>query len=317
METIEALKNRLTEACPTLELREHEPMSRHTTFRVGGPVTLMALPKSRQEAITAIREAAAVGIIPFYLGKGSNLLVSDAGIDGFVIKNVSGADGIRQEDERTLYVESGVSLAQAAVYAMERGLSGMEFAHGIPGTLGGAVWMNAGAYDGEMSQIVTEAHYVTREGESHCLPASQLGFGYRHSVFSDSDHLILGARLVLTPGEREAIQQRMAQLMEQRRAKQPLEFPSGGSTFKRPPGHFAGALIEGCGLKGARVGDAQVSEKHAGFVINLGGASCEDVLGLMTLVRKRVLQETGVLLEPELRLIGCQLEPLISLQEEF
>lgn len=307
MDRISILKDFISKACPQVELREQEPLSRHTTFRIGGPVTLMALPKTKEEAIDIVRAAADAEVDPFFLGKGSNLLVSDEEVCGFIIKCVSGMDGIRQKMGQLVDAESGAALSQLAVFAMEQSLTGLEFAHGIPGTLGGAVFMNAGAYDGEMSQIVTEVDSITKEGKEECIPASKLDFGYRRSIFSDESRLILGARIQLKTGNRKEIQAKMAELIEKRRTKQPLEFPSAGSTFKRPNGHFAGALIEQCGLKGLSVGGAQVSEKHAGFVINTGGATCHDILCLIEKVRETVFRETGVLLEPEIRMLGCRL----------
>lgn len=307
MEQFSQLVRKLKEVCPRMELRIDEPLSRHTTFRIGGPASLMALPRTREEAISAVRVAADAGVDPFFLGKGSNLLVSDAGISNFVIKYVCGFDYIFQRNGQSIYADSGVSLSQLAVFAMEQELSGLEFAHGIPGTLGGAVFMNAGAYDGEMSQVVTEVACMTKAGKEERIFAPNLDFGYRHSLFSDEGRFILSVNLQLNPGNRDEIQAKMAEFMDRRRAKQPLEFPSAGSTFKRPVGQFAGALIERCGLKGMRLGGAQVSEKHAGFIINTGGATCEDVLQLMRKVRETVLRETGVSLEPEVRMLGCQL----------
>lgn len=307
MEQISKLIKTISEVCPQVELREHEPLSRHTTFRIGGPVNLMALPRTKKEAAVTVKAAADAGIDPFFLGKGSNLLVSDDGISGFVIKYVSGVDNICHKTGEIIDADSGVSLSQLAVFAMEEELSGLEFAHGIPGSLGGAVFMNAGAYEGEMSQIVTEVDCVTKTGEVEQISASHLDFGYRNSIFSDENRLILGVRLRLKKGSREQIQEKMADFMERRRAKQPLEFPSAGSAFKRPPGQFAGALIERCGLKGERIGGAQVSQKHAGFIINTGGATCDDVLRLMRKVRETVYKETGVSLESEIRMLGCRL----------
>ena len=297
------LEEQLRQCCPNLVLRSMEPMSRHTSFRIGGPVTLMALPHTKEEAATVLQHAKEGGIEPLFLGKGSNLLVSDAGISGFAVK-YSG-DGYGQgQAPHTIWAEAGCSLAQVAVYAMEQGLSGLEFAHGIPGSLGGAVFMNAGAYDGEMAQVVTKVEAMAPDGTLAVFYPKDLEFGYRHSVFSQKPYLIVRAELQLTPKSKEEIQGTMADLMERRRSKQPLEFPSAGSTFKRPPGQFAGGLIEACGLKGAQVGGAQVSEKHAGFVINRGGATCEDVVTLMKQVRDCVQQEKGVTLEPEVRMLG-------------
>ena len=303
-----ALYETLKQELPSLELRRGEPMARHTTFRVGGPAALMALPRGEEEVQTVLRLAARLGVRPVFLGKGSNLLVADEGVDAFLIKVAGGLTRLERRGETGLYVGSGVSLAQAATFAAEQGLTGLEFAHGIPGTLGGGVFMNAGAYDGEMAQVIAWVDCLDQAGNPHRLEGEELELGYRHSVFSRLPWLITGAGLILTPGEEGAIRAKMADLAQRRRSKQPLEYPSAGSTFKRPAGHFAGGLIEQCGLKGTAVGGAQVSEKHAGFVINTGGATCRDILTLIRLVRDTVRQQTGVELEPEVRLLGCTLE---------
>lgn len=301
MERLNALKTKLAQISPALELLEQEPMSRHTTFRVGGPVSLMILPRSAQQAADAVRAAAEEGITPFFLGNGSNLLVPDAGIDAFVIKTVNGLSNV-SVDGTSVTAESGILLSRLAVFARDCGLTGLEFAHGIPGSLGGAVTMNAGAYDGEMAQVITSVTFLNASGEVEST--DQFDFSYRHSAFSDGTRLILGAQMQLRKGEPDAIRERMEELMERRKSKQPLEWPSAGSTFKRPQGHFAAALIDQCGLKGLTVGGAQVSEKHAGFVVNKGGATCADILELMDQVRKRVFDQTGVTLEPEVKLLG-------------
>lgn len=301
MERLDALKAQLTQISPALELLEQEPMSRHTTFRVGGPVSLMALPRSAQQAAAAVRAASGEGITPIFLGNGSNLLVPDEGIDAFVIKTVHGLGNV-SVDGPCVTAESGVLLSRLAVFARDCGLTGLEFAHGIPGSLGGAVTMNAGAYDGEMAQVVSEVTFLNAAGQVETT--DQFDFSYRHSAFSDGKRLILGARMRLRQGDPDAIRERMEELMERRKSKQPLEWPSAGSTFKRPQGHFAAALIDQCGLKGLTVGGAQVSEKHAGFVVNRGGATCADILELMEQVRSRVFEQTGVTLEPEVKLLG-------------
>ncbi len=303
MDRFEALQRQLSETCPGLELRERESMARHTTFRLGGPVRLMALPKSQEQAVCAARAARDLGIVPFFLGNGSNLLVPDRGVERFVIKTTEGLTDCRIDGE-TMYAQSGLSLARLAALALEQGLTGLEFAHGIPGSLGGAVTMNAGAYEGEMAQVVTAVTLLNARGEVETT--SDCGFGYRHSNFSDGSCLILGAELQLRRGDRADIRARMDDLMARRKSKQPLEFPSGGSTFKRPQGHFAAALIDQCGLKGLTVGGAQVSEKHAGFVVNRGGATCDDVLELVDQVRRRVREQTGVELELEIKILGEQ-----------
>ena len=229
--------------------------------------------------------------------------MSDAGYEGFVLK-VSGLDRV-WEANRRLRAESGISLARLARAALGRGLTGLEFAHGIPGTLGGAVVMNAGAYGGEMVQVLTAVTYLDGAGEERTLPAAECALAYRHSLFSDHpDRLVLEAELEFQPGDAEAIQARMDELAAKRREKQPLEWPSAGSTFKRPEGRFAAALIEECGLKGTRVGGAQVSEKHAGFLVNRGGATADDVRRLIARVQETVLARTGVALEPEVKFLG-------------
>ncbi len=303
MSRVEMLYDRLREAAPGLELRRGEPMSRYTTFRVGGPAALMALPRTEDEAGTVLRAARELDIEPFFLGNGSNLLVADEGYDGLVVKLAGALDRIRAA-EGQLEAGGAVLLSRLANAALERGLTGLEFAGGIPGSVGGAVTMNAGAYGGELSQVAAAVRVLEPSGEVREVPAARCGFAYRRSAFSQGKRLILSARFRLEPGDREAIRGRMEELAARRREKQPLEYPSAGSTFKRPAGHFAAALIDQCGLKGLTVGGAQVSTKHAGFVINAGGATCRDILTLMDQVRERVLRDTGVELEPEVRYLG-------------
>lgn len=301
MKQFDALLAKLKQFCPELELVEQEPMSRHTTFRVGGPAALMAFPRTAQQAAAAVRAAIDEGVTPVFLGNGSNLLVPDEGIDAFVIKTAHSLSGITLDDD-CLTAESGVLLSRLAVFARDHCLTGLEFAHGIPGSLGGAVTMNAGAYDGEMAQVVTQVSFINEAGKVETT--ENFDFSYRHSAFSDGKRLILQAKLRLQKGDPNMIRARMEELMERRRSKQPLEWPSAGSTFKRPQGYFAAALIDQCGLKGLTVGGAQVSEKHAGFVINKGGATCADILELMDQVQRRVFDMTGVTLEPEVKLLG-------------
>ena len=296
----EQLHSALSTACPDLELRMDEPMSRHTSFRVGGPAALMALPKTVEEAQACIKTAVSLGVEPFFLGNGSNLLVPDEGVQRFLIKPVPGLNQIVR-DGNTITAGSGVTLARLAMFARDNDLTGLEFAHGIPGSLGGAVFMNAGAYGGEMAQVVRSVTCLNIDGEIETV--TDFDFGYRKSIFSDGKRLILSAVMELQPGDRAAITARMDELAAQRQSKQPLEFPSAGSMFKRPVGHFAGALIEQSGLKGFTVGGAQVSEKHAGFVINAGGATCSDVLELVRQVQMRVMEKFGVELEMEVRVL--------------
>lgn len=302
MERFEQLAAALRQSCPALELREHEPMARHTTFRIGGPVRLMALPRSEGEVLACLREAERAQVRLVVLGNGSNLLAADGEIPCFAVL-LTGLDALERTGEREIWAGAGVSLARLASFAAQEGLAGLEFAHGIPGTLGGGVLMNAGAYGGEMVQVVKEVAAAGRNGGVETVPAEQCGFSYRRSAFSDGERVILGAKFQLEPDDPAAIRGRMDDLARRRKEKQPLEYPSAGSMFKRPAGHFAAALIEQCGLKGLTVGGAQVSEKHAGFVINRGGATCADVLALVDQVKERVLQQTGVELEMEVRVL--------------
>lgn len=303
MNLLDALAQTLAARCPDLELREQESMARHTSFRVGGPVKLMALPRTAVQAADAVRTAANLGVVPFYMGNGSNLLVSDAGYDGFVVKPAGELDLVREENGR-LAAGSAVLLSRLANAALSRGLTGLEFAHGIPGSLGGGITMNAGAYGGELCQVIDSVTCLTLSGEVETIPAERCAFSYRHSAFSGGERLILGAEFLLQQGERNEIKARMDELARRRREKQPLEYPSAGSTFKRPQGYFAAALIEECGLKGHTIGGAQVSEKHAGFLINKGGATCDDLRKLIDYVRETVLRERGVLLELEVKTLG-------------
>lgn len=296
----EQLHSALSAACPELELRVDEPMARHISFRVGGPAALMALPVTVEQAQLCVKTAVSLGVEPFFLGNGSNLLVPDEGVRRFLIKPVPGLNQIALEGS-TITAGCGVTLARLAMFARDNSLTGLEFAHGIPGSLGGAVFMNAGAYGGEMAQVVRSVTCLNADGEIETV--TDFDFGYRHSVFSDGKRLILSATMELQPGDRTAITERMDELAAQRQSKQPLEFPSAGSMFKRPAGHFAGALIEQSGLKGFTVGGAQVSEKHAGFVINAGGATCSDVLELVRQVQLRVRENFGVELEMEVRVL--------------
>ena len=316
MNRYEPLREKLRARLPELELRVGEPMRHHTTFRVGGPAALMALPKHEEELKTILKTAREEGVQPFFLGKGSNLLVADEGVDAFVVKLSGGLTRLERESETVLCVGSGVTLADAALFAAGQGLTGLEFAHGIPGTMGGAVFMNAGAYEGEMSQVLLTVDYLDEAGELHRLEKDGMELGYRRSIFAEHPWLVVSARLGLQAGNEAEIREKMADLARRRRSKQPLEYPSAGSTFKRPAGHFAGGLIQQCGLKGKSVGGAQVSEKHAGFVINTGSATCKDILDLIRLVRETVLRETGVLLEPEVRMLGCSLDEKETAKEK-
>ncbi len=301
MMELEALVRQLREA--GVPAQTGEPMARHTTLRLGGPAEVFCEPASEAEIAAALRVCRAAGVLLCVIGNGSNLLVRDGGVRGVVMRIGGAFAGARWPEENVLDADAGLSLAQAARMAAERGLGGLAFASGIPGTVAGGVMMNAGAYGGEMADVVEEVRGLTPSGEAFTLRREALGFGYRTSALQAGGRVITGVRFRLTPSDAEEERRKIAELSEKRREKQPVDKPSAGSTFKRPAGAFAAALIDQCGLKGARVGGASVSEKHAGFLIN-EGASAADFLALMQLVRDRVLRETGFGLEPEVRILG-------------
>lgn len=279
-----------------------EPMSRHTTFRVGGPADMLIHVK-REQLAPVLRLCREYGEPYCVIGNGSNLLVGDAGIRGLVIETVTKENDARIEGERII-AGAGMLLSKTANLALAGGLSGMEFAAGIPGTLGGAVVMNAGAYGGEMKDIIESAVVIDGFGEEKELSAEELALGYRSSCIPQNGYLVKEATLRLTQGEPADIRARMEELRIQRAAKQPLEYPSAGSTFKRPEGYFAGKLIMDAGFRGYRVGGAQVSEKHCGFVVNTGGATAEDIRRLIRDVSDGVYRKFGVVLEPEIKMTG-------------
>ena len=278
------------------------PMREYTTLRLGGPADWLVTPRSAEEIPLIFAEAAERGIPVTVIGHGSNLLVTDGGIRGVVIRTVRGLNQIRIEGNR-MTVSSGVMMGSAAAAAAEAGLSGMEFASGIPGTVGGGAVMNAGAYDGEMSRIIREVTVVTPAGGTKVLGREELDFGYRRSALQEADGVVTEITIELEPGENAAIREKMSELNRRRAEKQPLDVPSAGSTFKRPEGAFAAALIDQCGLKGFRIGGARVSEKHAGFLVNTGD-SAADYLALVRKVQDIVEEKTGVRLECEIRILG-------------
>ena len=282
---------------------EQEPMGRHTTFQVGGPADLFVEPGNREEVRYAVMAARRERVPFFVTGNGSNLLVSDDGYRGMIIHIGKSLSEVSVRDD-LIEAEAGISLARLARMALAKGLTGMEFAAGIPGSLGGAVVMNAGAYKGEMKDILISVDVMTAEGEFISLPAEELDLSYRYSNVIEREYLILAARIKLVPGDQDAIRSRMDELALARKTKQPLDYPSAGSTFKRPEGYFAGKLIQDAGLKGYTVGGAKVSEKHSGFVINVGGAEAEEIRFLISQVRKKVYRQFGVMLEPEVRFLG-------------
>ena len=293
---------KLKSLCPGIELREQEPLRVHTSFQIGGPAALMAFPKTPGELQRLLMAARECGVRLRVLGAGTNVLAPDAGLPELVICTRGCLLGLRLLDGGRLEAMAGETLSRAAVFAREHALTGLEFAHGIPGTVGGGVYMNAGAYGGELAQIAVETTVLLTDGTQRVLRGEAQAFGYRTSAFEKLDCVIVKTVFELRPGDPGQIQARMRELMEKRRASQPLELPSAGSTFKRPQGAYAGALIERAGLKGKGVGGAQVSEKHAGFVVNTGGATASDVLQTIRMVQDRVFEDSGFRLEPEVRI---------------
>ena len=281
----------------------NEPMKKHTSFKIGGPADILVQPQDADALAQALAAARDCGVPVTILGNGSNVLVRDKGIRGLVIKIGNALKTFRQDGER-LYFGAGYSLALASRKAWECGLSGMEFAVGIPGSIGGAVYMNAGAYNGEMKCVVENVRVMDMAGKAMELTAEDLQFGYRKTSLQQSGYIITEVCLKMQPGDKDAIKAMMDDFSSRRISKQPLELPSAGSMFKRPPGHFAGTLIEQAGLKGYTVGGAQVSEKHAGFVVNRGSATAVDVLQLIADVRRIVMEKAGVELHPEVLVIG-------------
>ena len=295
------LLNTLRKIAPDRVL-ENAPMSRYTTFRVGGPADVLFLPASVEELRTALAAAEREGVPVCLIGNGSNLIVRDGGIRGLVIALGEPFSEIRVEGTQ-VWAQAGARLSAVAAAAQRAGLAGLEFASGIPGTLGGGCAMNAGAYGGELKDVLVWAD-VLLDGELRRLSRDEMEMGYRSTMPLRRGAIVLSACFELRQDDPEAIQERMRDLANRRREKQPLNLPSAGSTFKRPEGHFAGALIEQCGLKGCRIGGAQVSEKHAGFIVNVGDATAADILQLIAHVQAVVQAQTGVLLETEVRVLG-------------
>ena len=292
----------LAHTFPEAVILRDEPLAKHCSFRIGGPAAAVIQPAGADDLAAICGRLAQLGIEPFLLGNGTNMLFPDEGLDRIVIQTSRAAGGVSVDGD-VLTAECGVTLARAATTARAAGLTGLEFAHGIPGSVGGGVVMNAGAYGGELVSVITETDYLDADMNTLTLRGEEHGFSYRHSFFSDNGGVVLRTRMRLQPGDPEAIGAKMKELADKRRASQPLELPSAGSTFKRPVGGFAAALIDEAGLKGYTVGGAQVSPKHAGFVVNIGGATCADVLALMDHIREVVAARSGITLEPEVRII--------------
>lgn len=302
MKLISDLKDRLLEQIPAYEIFSEEPLSKHTSFRIGGPAELMVFPRSVKELSKVVKTAHEMGIRPYVLGGGTNVLAPDEGLRGVVIVTKDALIGVQLLDGTHIAAMSGMTLAKTAMFAAQDNLSGLEFAHGIPGTVGGAVYMNAGAYGGEIKDVAVKTEFMRPDGTVEVFESDAQGFAYRTSAFQKLDGIILRTEFALTPSNEKDVRSRIKELADRRRAAQPLELPSAGSTFKRPKTGYAAALIDEAGLKGLQVGGAAVSEKHAGFIVNLGGATAADVLALVKLVQQRVFDRSGILLEPEIRL---------------
>ena len=295
-------KNKIAALLPEVELRFDEPMAVHTSFRIGGPAEVMAFPKSGEELSKILKVSKLLDCKTAILGAGTNVLAPDAGIPGLTICLKDALDGMQQLSDTTIRVMAGVTMTRAAIYAANLALSGFEFAHGIPGTVGGGVYMNAGAYGGEICQVCVNAGVMDMDGNTRELSNEEMEFAYRHSRLEETGEIVLYADFSLIPATTEQVRQKMQELMAKRKASQPLDLPSAGSAFKRPVGGYAAALIEQTGLKGFQVGGAAISTKHAGFAVNLDGATAEDVKNLLSQVSDKVFDATGIRLEPEVRI---------------
>ena len=301
----ESFDKMIEDYLPDLHVEKEEPLSRHSSFRIGGPARRMAFPQTPEQMVLLQSFGLQCQARPLLIGNGTNMLFPDGGLDRLVI-SARDLDGLELAEgtECDIVAQAGVSLAKLANFACAKGLTGLEFAHGIPGSVGGAVSMNAGAYGGEMKDVLQGALILFPEEGVKFIPCEELALSYRHSILTDHpDAIVLYAVFRLQKGDSAAIRARMEELMAKRKASQPLEFPSAGSTFKRPTGYYAGARIEQAGLKGFAIGGARVSEKHAGFVINCDHATGKDVRSLIAEVQKRVLANSGVMLEPEVKII--------------
>lgn len=281
----------------------NEPMANHTSFKIGGPADIMTYPGNSNQLVNIVKECVKSNIPYMVMGNGTNLLVSDKGIRGVVIKIYDNLAAFKVDND-TIELEAGMLVSKASKLALEYSLTGLEFAEGIPGTVGGAVTMNAGAYIGEMCMVVQQTEYMDGEGNIITITGDEHCFSYRSSIIQKSKGIVLKTRLMLQKGDSVNIKEKMDEFNFKRRDKQPLEWPSAGSVFKRPQGYFVGKLIDDCGLRGYGIGGAQISDKHSGFIINRGGATCSDVLALIKYIQTTVDEKFGVQLEPELRIIG-------------
>ena len=295
-------QQKITALLPSTELRMNESMAKHTSFRIGGPAEVMAFPKSAEELQEILKVSALLDCKTAILGAGTNVLAPDEGIEGLVICLKDCMGGMEQLDANSIRVGAGVTMSRAAVFAANLRLSGLEFAHGIPGTVGGGVYMNAGAYGGEICQVCTQVEVMDMAGNLRIFAGDEMAFSYRHSRLEEEGGIVISAVFTLFPKSADEIKALMQDLMNRRRASQPLDLPSAGSAFKRPSQGYAAAMIDGAGLKGYRVGNAAISEKHAGFAVNLGGATAQEVKTLLTDVSDKVFVQTGIRLEPEVRI---------------
>ena len=295
-------QKKISTLLPNISLRFQEPMAKHTSFKIGGPAEVMAFPRDKDELAALLKTSALLDCTPVILGAGTNILAPDEGMKGLVICLKDCLAGMEQIEETKIRVAAGVTMARMAVFAAGLGLSGLEFAHGIPGTVGGGVYMNAGAYGGEICQVCESVEVMNVNGDITSYTAGEMDFSYRHSRLETEGGIVVGAVFALEKKPKEEIQTRMQELSLKRRTSQPLDMPSAGSAFKRPVGGYAAALIDQSGLKGFQVGGAAISTKHAGFAVNLGDATAEDVKKLLAKVSDRVYADSGIRLEPEVRI---------------
>ncbi len=302
MTELTALQQKFRENYPLEILKFNEPMANHTSFRIGGGAELMAFPRNARVLSQMVKQSVLWDCKIHILGAGTNVLAPDEGISGVVICLKDALVGKTQLEDGRIRIFAGETMTKAAVFAANLGLSGMEFAHGIPGTVGGGVYMNAGAYGGEIAHICESVDVMNNRGEVRTLSAEEMEFSYRHSVLEESGEIVISAVFRLTAANPQTIRDRMKELMAKRSASQPLDLPSAGSAFKRPAGNYAAALIDQAGLKGYQIGNAAISTKHAGFAVNLGGATAEDVKALLTSVSDQVYELSGIRLEPEVRI---------------
>ena len=302
MTDLTVFQQKLSALIPEIECKWNEPMARHTSFRIGGPVEAMAFPKNDKELAQVLKASALLDVKPVILGAGTNVLAPDAGMDGLVICLKDCLDGMEQLDDTHIRVMAGVTMTRAAVFAANLGLTGLEFAHGIPGTVGGGVYMNAGAYGGEICQVCESVTVMDMSGNVSVKTCQEMAFSYRHSVLEDEGGIVISAVFALESADPDVIRGKMKELMGKRSASQPLDLPSAGSAFKRPVGGYAAALIDQAGLKGYQVGGAAISTKHAGFAVNVGNATSEDVKALLNQVSEKVFESSGIRLEPEVRI---------------